>query len=842
MRKVLIRILLPFSMLFADELQSPAEFLGYDLGDNFTYHHRVVSYFEHVADVASNVKIIPYGKTYEERPLLVAVISSEENMSMLDNLRKDNLKRAGVMTGKASGKKVGIVWLSYNVHGNEANSTEAAMKTIHALANKNNKSTQAWLENTIVILDPCINPDGRDRYVHWFRMTANRWPDADPLSREHMEPWPGGRTNHYYFDLNRDWAWQSQTESESRIKLYNQWLPHVHVDFHEQGVNNPYYFAPASEPYHEYVTDWQRELQTMIGQNHAKYFDKNNWLYFTKEVFDLLYPSYGDTYPTYNGAIGMTYEQAGHSRGGLAVETEDGDTLTLGDRLTHHHTTGLSTIEVASNNVDKIVSEFTNFFADGKKNPKGEYSTYIIPKTNQDDKVNDLKSWLDKNGIEHAVASASKSIQGFNYLTGKKGQVKVTKGDMVVSAKQAKSVLVQVLFEPQTVLRDSMTYDITAWSIPYVYGLDAYALKGDVKLSTAKNLTFKTTVITGSPYAYILPWKGINDLKFLAYLFKHDIVTRVSIEPFEIDNREYSRGTLVITRKGNEKHGSIFDEVVNRGAKKFNRLLTATTTGFVSKGKDFGSSSMRVVKRPKIGLVSGDGVGSYRYGEIWHFFERQIEFPVTVLSSDYLTSIPKHDFDVMILPGGNHGYLNKELLNELRHWVRSGGRLIIMDSTLDKFADQKGFGLKKFATVDEKKASEKKNKERNLSERLKPYRDRQRSRLSQNAYGSIVKVKIDNSHPLAFGYNDQYFSLKLRSNRYAYLPRGWNVGTIQDSTAIISGFVGYKAQEDLRESMVFGVENIGRGRVIYLADNPLFRAFWYNGKLLFGNAVFIVGN
>ena len=165
-----------------------------------------------------------------------------------------------------------------------------------------------------------------------------------------------------------------------------------------------------------------------------------------------------------------------------------------------------------------------------------------------------------------------------------------------------------------------------------------------------------------------------------------------------------------------------------------------------------------------------------------------------------------------------------------------------MDSTLDKFADQKGFGLTKFATVDEKKASEKKNKERNLSERLKPYRDRQRSRLSQNAYGSIVKVKIDNSHPLAFGYNDQYFSLKLRSNRYAYLPRGWNVGTIQDSTAIISGFVGYKAQEDLRESMVFGVENIGRGRVIYLADNPLFRAFWYNGKLLFGNAVFIVGN
>ena len=262
----------------------------------------------------------------------------------------------------------------------------------------------------------------------------------------------------------------------------------------------------------------------------------------------------------------------------------------------------------------------------------------------------------------------------------------------------------------------------------------------------------------------------------------------------------------------------------------------------MSKGKDFGSSSMRVVKRPKVGLISGDGVDSYSFGEVWHFFERQIEFPVTVLGSDYFTRIPKHDFDVLIFSGGSHSYLNKEFLNELRHWVRSGGRLIIMDSALDKFVDQKGFGLKKFATGEEKKASEDKDEERNLTERLKPYKDRQRSGLSQNAYGSIVKVKMDNSHPLAFGYDDSYFSLKLRNRRYAYLPKGWNVGTIQDSTAIVSGFVGYKAQENFRESMVFGVEEIGTGEVVYLSNNPLFRAFWYNGKMLFGNAIFILGN
>ena len=251
---------------------------------------------------------------------------------------------------------------------------------------------------------------------------------------------------------------------------------------------------------------------------------------------------------------------------------------------------------------------------------------------------------------------------------------------------------------------------------------------------------------------------------------------------------------------------------------------------------------MRVVKRPKIGLVSGDGVGSSRYGEVWHFFERQIEFPVTVLRSDYFTQIPKHNFDILILPGGKHNYLDQDALMELKNWVRSGGKLVVMESSLDKFVDQKGFGLKKFATDDEKKSSEKRNNERELLERLRPYKDRQRSELSQNAYGSIIKVNMDKSHPLAFGYDDEYFSLKLRNNRYAYLHNGWNVGTVTDSTSIVSGFVGYKAQENFRESMVFGVEELGRGSIIYMADNPLFRGFWYNGKLLFGNAIFIVGN
>ena len=230
-----------------------------------------------------------------------------------------------------------IVWLSYNVHGNETSSSEAALFTLFALADPANTQTKEWLKNTVVIIDPCINPDGRDRYVNWFNSIVGNNYNPRLDAREHREPWPGGRTNHYNFDLNRDWAWQTQIESQQRIKQYNQWMPQVHVDYHEQGINQPYYFAPAAQPYHEAITQWQRDFQVTIGKNHAKYFDKNGWLYFTKEIFDLFYPSYGDTYPVYNGAIGMTYEQGGGGAGGLGVDTDEGDTLTLYDRATHHY-------------------------------------------------------------------------------------------------------------------------------------------------------------------------------------------------------------------------------------------------------------------------------------------------------------------------------------------------------------------------------------------------------------------------------------------------------------------------------------------------------------------------
>ncbi|HRP33048.1 MAG TPA: M14 family zinc carboxypeptidase, partial [Agriterribacter sp.] len=302
---VLFITMLSLSNGISAQIQSPEVFLGYPLGTKFTPHHKIVEYFKQVAAAAPEmVKIQSYGTSIEGRPLMVAFISSAEHIKNLEAIRRNNLQLAHMVAGTPVSPATTpvTVWLSYNVHGNEASSSEAAMLTLFELVNPANTQTKEWLKHAVVVMDPCINPDGRDRYVNWYNSIVGLHFNPQLSAREHREPWPGGRTNHYNFDLNRDWAWQTQPETQQRLKLYQQWYPQIHVDYHEQGINAPYYFAPAAQPYHETITEWQRNFQVTIGKNNAKYFDVNNWLYFTKEIFDLYYPSYGDTYPIYNGA------------------------------------------------------------------------------------------------------------------------------------------------------------------------------------------------------------------------------------------------------------------------------------------------------------------------------------------------------------------------------------------------------------------------------------------------------------------------------------------------------------------------------------------------------------
>ena len=829
MKKLLAFLLGLSALAQAQNVESPSEFLGYELGTQFSRHHEVTDYFKHLAENApKQLKLTQYGMTNERRPLLLAYISSPENLANLEGIRKKHLSQ----TSGTPGSDKAIVWLSYNVHGNESVSTESAMQTAYDLLT----SKTAYLENTIVIMDPCINPDGRDRYINWYNQYKNTPFQVDPNSKEHREGWWSGRSNHYMFDLNRDWAWLTQVESQQRLAVYNQWMPHVHVDFHEQGVDDPYYFAPAAEPLHEVITPFQRSFQRTIGKNHAKYFDKEGWFYFTKERFDLFYPSYGDTYPMFNGGIGMTYEQGGSGRAGLAVLNSNKDTLTLKDRIAHHYTTGMSTIEVAADNVQKLNEEYSKFFQ--KRNYR--YRSYVMD--GHVDKIKALAQLLDRHKIEYSLSKPG-TVKGFNYQTGARGSRSFGQNSLVVNTQQPKSKLVKVLFEPQPKLSDSLTYDITAWSLPYAYGLKAIAsesLIGESKNSSLVNFKQETAkesyfqqrnqaALDPEAYAYLADWNSMEDARMLAHLLKHKVRVRKSYEDFEIEGGSYAKGTLIITRADNE-HLSELTSILQNAANHFGQQITAVQSGYVDKGKDFGSSYVQMIQPPKIAVLSGDGTNLYRFGELWHFFEQQLHYPITVLDTDYWNRVDLDQYDILLLPGGWYGdILDEASRDNLKEWIRQGGRLIAMENALRSLAgDQAGFGL----NYAESEKEEKKDTPARFDQSS-------RTQIMSAITGAIFKAKVDPTHPLAFGYGESYFTLKLGASAFEYLDRG-NVVYLEGESKAISGFAGSKATENIQNTLIYGVRSMGRGSVVFMVDNPLFRGFWENGKLFMANAIFML--
>ena len=800
----------------SQNLKSPSEFLGYEIGTQFSRHSQVVDYFDHIAlEMNKNVSLINYGKTYERRPLFYAVISSEKNMSEIENIRLNNLSALDSNGEKINNKA--IVWLSYSVHGNESSSTEASMQTVYELLTKRAE----LLENTIVIIDPCLNPDGRDRYANWYNQTTTIPYNTNKISREHSEPWPGGRANHYLFDLNRDWAWITQVESQQRLKEYHKWMPHVHVDFHEQGINEPYYFAPAAEPYHEVITKWQRDFQYMIGKNNAKYFDENGWLYFTKEVFDLLYPSYGDTYPTYLGAIGMTYEQAGGGVAGLGILNSEGKNLTLVDRVKHHTVAGISTVEISSENSEKLNKEFINFFRD-KTN-----STYYI--MNGDlDKINQLSKFLEKHKIDFYSTKAQR-LNVFSYNKNKTINYTTTLNDLVIPNSQPKGKLVDVLLERTTKLSDSLTYDITAWSLPFVYGLNAYSTSKKIEI-TDFNENKIVNVIDKNAIAYAGVWNHMNDARFLSGLINNKIKVRYNEKVIKNGKLTLPRGSMIIYKGDQDQEN--YEKILLELADKNNIELHSIYSGISEFGPDLGSDSVKLIKKKKVAIISGEDssnmVSSLNYGAIWHFFEQELKYPLTHLNIENFDDIELNEFDALIIPSGYYGSLgNENNLEKIKSWISKGGNLIAFENAIRIFTNKDGFSVKV---------------KRNETERNKDvkFEDLSRERIQNYLSGAIFKVNIDNTHPLAYGYENEYYSLKTSSSTYEKLKRGFNVGKIDDDENSTIGFVGDNIKDNFKNSLVFGHEKIGRGNVIYFADNILFRSFWENGKLFLVNSIFYI--
>ena len=815
----LIILLVSGFQILGQNIQSPDEFLPHQIGDQFTPHHMLVDYFQYIAQQSDRVKLVEYGYTHEHRPLLLAIISSPQNLANLDQIREDNLRRAGILSGKVN-TRIGIVWLSFSVHGNEAAGAESSLPLVYELT-RHGSEADKWLDNTVVIIDPCINPDGYSRYTHWNRQVANRKLNVDINSVEHREPWPGGRTNHYYFDLNRDWAWQTQIESSQRMNQYHSWLPHIHADFHEMGYTSPYYFAPAAKPYHSAITDWQREFQDIIGRNHARYFNRSGWLFYTKEVFDLFYPSYGDTHPTFHGAVGMTYEQGGGSAGSRGVLLPTGDTLTLHDRVAHHVTTALSTIEAGSKHNARMLSEFSNYY---NQKSKSKHQSYVLK--GPAGKLSQITTLLDKNKIIYGQIAKGVKSEGWDFVDRKMRSIIINPEDLVITMDQPFEKFAEILIEPNPVLEDSLTYDITSWSLPLAYGLNAYGIDRKIDVQVGYRPPKSSIRSDDRAYGFVLPYHSVKQVKVLAAILQKGISVRQASLTFTIGDQSFDAGSLIVLRGDNRRLGeNLFTELSLIRA-KYQVNLIPVQSGYAEAGPDLGSNKMVLLSRPNVLLLTGEGTSSYGFGQIWHYFEQVIHYPLSIVRVKDLGRVKLNEYQVLILPEGSYrmNENNRTMINE---WVKSGGKIVAIGTGINSLNGSSDLGL-------ERKKPEKMD---HSNEEDPLYVDRARHRISDAIPGGLFKVVMDPTHPLSFGLRNPYFSLKTNSSTYQKLDNGWNVGVLPDKL-FYYGFVGYRLAKKLPNTLIIGSKSVGRGKIHYLADNPLYRGFWEEGNLLFGNAVF----
>jgi hypothetical protein len=833
----LLALLLIIPDADSQTIKSPDEFLGYELGTQFTYHHRAVEYFKYVSENSPLVIYREYGTSYEGRPLGVCFVSSEANLSNFEVYRKNNLIKTGLLGGEISGRQIPFVWLAYNVHGNEAVGMEVAMKTLYYLVTGSYPGVAESLGEIIVVIDPCQNPDGHDLYTNRYRNSMNNTINPDKNSLEHNQRWPGARSNHYMFDLNRDWTWQTQVETQQRLALYNQIMPQVHADFHEMGPESTFFFAPGADPWHIAITPWQHEFHRLMGNGTASLFNEKFRLYFTKENFDLFYPSYGDTWPLFNGAMGFTFEQSGGGGSGLAYRLESGDTLTLKERIDGHFTASMATIKLSFENREKLISEYNIYFEESTKNPQFQYKSVIIRGTNEKSALSSLIRIFDNNQIRYSYAgNVGKKFKCFDYASNKDGETIIEKGDILISAYQPQSHLLQVLFEPDSKVTDSLSYDLTAWALPYVFNLKAYAITDRVASDTGKVGLKKILNETESnkPYAYVAAFSGFDELKFIAALYKKDFKLRYSLKPFVLSGKSFTRGSMIIARGDNKSYKGNFDKDIAEAANEYHVDIIPTTTGLVDSGKDFGSGYSPLMKNRSVALLCGEGTSSGSVGELWYFFEQELNYPITLLNTIDAERVDLNDYDVLLITSGSY----PKLKDTIADYVKRGGRAIAFENAASIFSADKTTALGKATELraTEQKLTEKKvrSDDSTLLRKFEAENER-RYTLSEKSAGSIYKVRLDDTHPFTFGMGKEWFIMK-RNAGYPFLATGSNIGYILEKEPV-AGFAGFKYRDKVINSLVIGSEKIGSGEVIYISDDPYFRAFWKSGRVLLGNMI-----
>jgi hypothetical protein len=814
---------------------SPEEVLGWGLGERFSDVAAVHRYFSALAEASPLVSVAEYGRTVEGRHLVHVLIATTEHRTRLDAVLAANRELTDPDTPESRAREIAaanpaVVYLSYGVHGNESSSSEAAMWTAWDLV-RGAPSVAGVLDSVVVVIDPIVNPDGRDRYVNFYRSTRGPVPNPDPATREHDEPWPGGRTNHYHFDLNRDWAWMSQPETRQRLATWDRWNPQIHVDFHEMSPNSTYFFFPPATPINPLYPEHTARWADRIGSGNAAAFSREGWLYFTEESYDLFYPGYGDSWPSLLGSIGMTYEQAGGGSAGLAYARADGDTLTLLDRATHHRVAGNATLRTAMEGRSDLLLGFAEFH---REVDQGLPDILLVPdEADGAARLHALLRELSDQGIRYQVAEESFQADADAH-SGYGSRSRFPTGTIRVPARQPRGRLAVTLLQAETVLDATYSYDISAWSRPYAYGVEAHAapaseLRGGPWRDSEE---FRHPEgMAGTPtmesYGYLLE-PGFHVWPALVDFLRDGGRARVMPDTFRIGGTLHPRGTIFLPAGMNPGLVERAREAGLTGVVPVSSALTET-------GRDLGTGRAGDLALPRVALVGGEGTSSGSFGAHRFFLEHRLGLPYDAVNARDLGGLDLAEYDVVVVPeGGSVGRgLSDGQRAGLREWIQGGGTLVASGSGASGLQELTGVDLREADPSDEADS---------LDRALLTREEREMERWEGQTPGTILQVELDPGHPLTFGAaapgGDRLFVLSSGD--------GFEPGEEFESAAWfgedlqkVSGVIGDETLERLSRSSWLVERRIGRGSVILFADDPLFRMMWPAAFQPFANALLL---
>lgn len=814
---------LPDSVTYNPKIPKPKDIIYHEVGEWHVTHDRLVNYMKAVAAAAPDrIKLETMGLTYENRPQVLLIITSPKNHQRLEEIRAQHV----MLTDPSKSASLDItampivVYIGHSIHGNESSGANAALVSAYYLAAAQGKQIDELLDNVVILFDPSFNPDGLQRFSTWANQHKSKNLVSDPNSREFNEVWPGGRFNHYWFDLNRDWLPAVHIESQNRLKWFHQWKPNILTDHHEQGSNATFFFQPGVPSRVNPLTPQKnQQLTAKLGRYHAAFLDRIGSLYFTKENYDDFYYGKGSTYPDINGAIGILFEQAS-SRGHLQ-QTSNG-LLSFPFTIRNQFVTTLSTLEGAK----ALRKEFLEWQRDFYEQALLEAAiapvkAYVFGDAGDPQKTSTFIQMLERHDIRVVQNEKDMVTDGINFPKGK---------SYVVPSYQRQHLLVKAIFAKTLNYKDSLFYDITAWTMPLAFGLpyaELNAWKTDTEPAVVQTGHAKSIPLLPqkSEYAYVMKWDQLYAPAVLYELTKLGMLTKVATTNFETADTKYSAGSVLIPVRSQSVGSNALHQLLDSLSIKYLVEIKELNSGSATSGSDPGSSKFVAIANPSIAMITGPGVNATDAGEVWHLLDQRMNIPATHLEPSVFNRIDLNKYNTLIMVGGTYPDINKE---KLKSWVQAGGVLILTEEAVS-WAVQNGVSQVTMKKTDDVVDS---------TQRL-PYTSREQIDGAQQMYGAIFGAEADLTHPLAFGYNQRTVSL-FKANK-VFMEKGKNpyaVPFYYGANPLQSGWVSRVNLNAVRNSAAVIVNTVGSGRVINIADNPNLRAFWLGGTKLFMNAIF----